>query len=71
MWRYDPLDLLGIVTSFSSAGLTVWFTILSIPPPASSLYFTSAMSGFDPGGVAIHQETDCPRRREHGDCALR
>ena len=31
-----------------SASGTVWLTILSMPPPASCLYFTSAMSGSTP-----------------------
>ncbi len=34
--------------SFSSPALTVRLIILSIPPPASCLYFTSAMSGSIP-----------------------
>ena len=34
--------------SVRSASGTVWLTILSIPPPASCLYFTRAMSGSMP-----------------------
>ena len=34
--------------SVGGVGVTVWFTIFNMPPPASSLYFTSAMSGSIP-----------------------
>ena len=38
----------GLYPSLSRAMGTVLFTILSIPPPAKSLYFTSAISGSTP-----------------------
>jgi len=45
-------------------------TIFSMPPPASSLYFTSAMSGSMPVVSAVHQEADRAGGREHGDLRI-
>ena len=64
---YDALDLLGIVTQFFERRFDCLIDNLEHSAAREQLVFYERNVRFDSGGVAIHQETDCARRREHGD----
>ena len=57
--------------SFSSTGRTVWLTIFNMPPPARSLYFTSAMSGSIPVVSQSIRKLIVPVGASTVTCALR
>jgi hypothetical protein len=65
--RYDALDLLGVVTQFLQCGFDRLIDDFEHSAAGKQLVFNERDVRFDPRGVAIHQETDGARRREHGD----
>ena len=54
-----------------SAASTDWFTIFNIPPPASALYFTRAMSGSTPVVSQSMRKAIVPVGANTVTCALR
>ena len=66
----NALDLLGIVTEFLQRGLNCLIDNFQHAATCEQLIFYQRDIRFDAGRVAIHQETDRARRREHRDLRI-
>src|SRR5260370_6105049 len=64
--RDDALDLIGGVSEFLQRGLEGLIDNLQHAAAGEQLIFYERNVRFDPGGIAIHQEADRARWREHG-----
>ena len=69
--RDDALDFRVAVTQPAQGSGTVRLTIFSMPPPARSLYFTSAMSGSMPVVSQSIRKAMVPVGASTVTCALR
>src|SRR4030095_11075252 len=68
--RDDAVDLLRIVTQFLERGFDRLIDDFEHSATGEQLVFYQRDVRLDSSGIAIHQETDCPCRREYGDLRI-
>ena len=65
--RDDSIDLFRIVTEFFQRRFDRLIHNFQHAAAGKQFVFHERDVGFDSGCIAIHQETNCPGWREHGD----